>query len=83
MLGDATTRQIAEMRDLLARGTLHGLPRVTIGDTVTVDADLAVRVVLANLDRVRQTGGMSPTHWRHIEEHIRRTHQAISGATAR
>ena len=82
MLSDTTGQQAAELRDLLARGALHGLPRITVGDTVTTDAELAVRVFLANLDRLGQTDGASPTRRGLIEEHIRRAHQAVTTAMA-
>jgi hypothetical protein len=78
MLSATTTHQVTELRELLARGALHNLSRITIGDTVNTDAELAVRVFLANLDRLGQTDGASPAQWGRIEEHIQRAHQAIT-----
>ena len=83
MLSETTRRQVDELRDLLVSGTLRSLPRITIGDTVTVDAELAVRVVLANLDHLGQTDGTSPTRWGLIEEHIRRAHHAVAAVLER
>ncbi len=83
MLGARTTGQVAELRELLAHGALHNLSRITIGDTMTTDAELAVRVFLANLDRLEQANGASPAQWGRIEEHIRRAHDAITVALAR
>ena len=78
MLSDTTRCQVEELRDLLVRGTLRSLPRITIGDTVTTDAELAVRVFLANLDHLGRTDGASPTQWALVEEHILRAHRAVT-----
>ena len=82
MLSETTSRQVAELRDLLARGALHSLPRITIGDTVTTDAEFVVSVFLANLDHLGQTDGASPAQWALVEEHIQRAHQAVAAVLA-
>ena len=78
MLSETTSRQVAELRDLLARGVLHSLPRITIGDTVTTDAEFAVRVFLADVDHLGQADGTTSARWRLVEEHIKRAHQAVT-----
>ncbi len=82
MLRGATSHHVAELRDLLARGALHGLPRITVGDTVTADTEFVVRVFLANLDRLGQTDGASPSERWLAEEHIRHAHQAVTALLA-
>ena len=82
MLGVTTNGQVAELRDLLARGALDGLPRITIGDTVTTDAELAVRAILANLEHLRQGRVTNPARWHLVAGHIERAHRHVAGPRA-
>ncbi len=77
MLSERTSCQVAELRDLLAHGALRGLPRVTIGDTVTADAALAVRAVLANIDALARVEPTTPTRWEQAEEALEAVYHAV------
>ncbi len=82
MLSDTTSRQVDALRDLLARGALHGLPGITVGDTVTAAAEVVVRVFLSEVDHLGRADAASPAQRALVEEHIQRVHHAIAAAMA-
>ena len=76
-MSERTSYQVGELRDLLAHGGLRGRPRVTIGDTVTADADLAVRAVLANIDALTRGEATTPARCEHAEEALKAVYHAV------
>jgi hypothetical protein len=55
---DGLDRWIDDLRDRLVRGELDGLPPVNIGDgTVYLPGDLAIRIMLADLDDLHDPAG--------------------------
>jgi hypothetical protein len=75
MLSDTADQRADELHRLLERGALRGLPRIKV-DGVLTDAELAVRLILADLDRLRQAGITSPPRWGVLEQHINEAYQA-------
>ena len=82
MLSERTGRQVAELRELLAHGGLLGLPRVTIGATVTVDPDGAVRAILADLDNPARAGISGSPQGGCAEEAFEAIYHAVRGIPA-
>ncbi len=81
-LSDTADQRAAELRRLLERGALRGLPHIKV-DGVLTDAELAVRLILADLDHLRQTGVTSPPQWGVLEQHINEAYQAVTGGVQR
>ena len=82
MLSDTADHRADELRRLLERGALRGLPHIKV-DGVLTDAELAVRLILADLDHLRQAGITSPPRWEVLEHHINDAHQAVTGGRQR
>lgn len=80
MLSDTADHRAAELRRLLERGALRDLPHIKV-DGVLTDAELAVRLILANLDHLRQDETAGPPRWGVLEQHINEAYQAITSAT--
>ena len=78
MLSDTVDHRAAELCRLLERGVLRGLPHIKV-DGVLTDAELAVRLIFADLDRLRQAGITSPPRWGVLDEHINDAYQAVAG----
>ena len=81
-LSDTADHRATELRRLLERGALRGLPRIKV-DGVLTEPELAVRLILADLDRLRQDGITSPPQWGVLEQHINEAYQAVTGVAQR
>ena len=81
-LSDDADHRADELRRLLERGALRDLPRIKV-DGVLTDAELAVRLILADLDHLRQAGITSPPRWGILEQHINDAHHAVMGGRQR
>jgi hypothetical protein len=81
-LSDTADQRAAELRRLLERGALRDLPRIKV-DSVLTDAELAVRLILADLDHLRQAGVTSPPRWGILEQHITEAYRAVTGGAQR
>ena len=82
MLSDTADQRAAELRRLLERGALRDLPHIKV-DGVLTDAELAVRLILANLDQLRQDETTSPPRWGVLEQHINEAYRAVTESVRR
>ena len=80
MLTMTTAEHSAELRRLLASGALRAVGGIDTLHSLSADAELATRIVLAHLDYLidlETTGTSPPARWRAVEEDIERLHAGI------
>ncbi len=78
MLSDTAARHAGELRPLLAAGRLAGTDPIEVDPGQHIDAALAVRLVLADVDHLERAGVTSRARWRNAEEYIERVHRIVA-----
>ncbi len=78
MLSDTAARHAGELRHMLDTGRLTGTDPIEVDPGQPIDAALAARLVLADVDHLGRAGITSRARWRNAEEYIERVHRIVA-----